>query len=279
MRSVSTERISYEVQKLFLSTAFELGTKIQNDLKEAINLEGSSLGRSVLNILVKNNLTAAEKRLPLCQDTGLPQIIIELGQEVSLDGPPLEQAIIDGTRRAYVEGNLRRSACHPITRQNIGEHIPISLETKIVPGDRLTIFTLAKGGGCDNMSLQKNIRPTSSPKEIKDTLIEMVLAAGPDACPPFYLGLSIGGSFESAPRLARTALLALLFGPPMTHEEEDLATEIKNSLNNSGLGPMALGGKTTILDLGLKIHPTHIASLPLALNLNCHSFRAGRIDI
>jgi fumarate hydratase subunit alpha len=150
------------------------------------------------------------------------------------------------------------------------------LETIIVPGENVSVIVLAKGGGCDNKSKSTNLTPTASGETIIKTIASLVLEAGPDACPPFLIGAVVGGSFESAPRLARRALIDLWEDPPMTHEEDEMAQEILAAINASGLGPMGLGGQTTALGLRLKIYPCHIASLPIAINLNCHSLRTAR---
>jgi fumarate hydratase subunit alpha len=238
--------------------------------------EPSEQGRAVLATLVENSELAKKTRIPLCQDTGLAQDNIELGQGLALEGPPLREAVESGTREAYSEGYLRTSTCHPLVRDNLGDNCPVSLETVIVPGERARIITLAKGGGCDNKSALANFSPTASRETIIESIVYMALNAGPDACPPFCVGVAVGGSFESAPRLARRALVDLWEDPPMSTEEDALAQEILSRLNASGLGPMGLGGRTTALGLRLKLYPCHLASLPVAINLNCHSLRTAR---
>jgi fumarate hydratase subunit alpha len=276
MRFLSTDVIGAEVKSLFLTSAYLLSDKVRTHLTQALAEESSSQGQIVLSTLVKNADMAKNSHIPLCQDTGLAQVIIELGQEVALNGPPLAESVENGMRLAYEEGFLRKSTCHPLERHNRHDNSPVSLETIIVPGQQVKIIILAKGGGCDNKSFLTNLVPTASRETIKNTIISGVLSAGPDACPPFCLGVAVGGSFESSPRLARRALVDLWEDPPMTSEEESLADEVLSDINNSGLGPMGLGGRTTALGLRLKLYPAHLASLPVAVNLNCHSLRTAR---
>ncbi|MDR0356104.1 MAG: fumarate hydratase [Deltaproteobacteria bacterium] len=277
MRLISTEIIGAEVRDLFLSTAYLLPEKVRSRLVSAMAEEVSPQGQAALSTILKNAEMATTAFTPLCQDTGLAQVVLELGQAVHLDGPPLGQAVDLGMRQAYETGYLRKSTCHPLTRQNLGSNSPVSLETIIVPGDQVSIRILAKGGGCDNKSVLLNLPPASSLDTVKKAAVSAALSAGPDSCPPYCLGMAIGGSFESAPRLARRALLDLWEDPPMTPEEEDLAGSILEEINASGLGPMGLGGRVTALGLRLKLYPCHIASLPIAVYLNCHSFRTAKL--
>jgi fumarate hydratase subunit alpha len=279
MREVPTRAIAECLKNIFLETAFRLSPKILSDMEAASQRETGPQAKGLISILLQNNKLAAEEGLPLCQDTGLPQVLIELGQDVRLTGAPLKEAVEEGVRAAYREGYLRLSACHPISRQNLGFQIPVSLETVIASGDSLVIRTLAKGGGCDNRSQLLGVPTTGGRQKILEAALSALIEAGPDACPPFYAGIAIGGTFESAPRLSRLALLYLHRGPPMEMEEEDLAKDILDAANRSGLGPGCLGGKTTALGLRVKIHPTHIASLPVAVNICCHSFRPGYAEL
>ncbi|MDR2300655.1 MAG: fumarate hydratase [Deltaproteobacteria bacterium] len=279
MRVVSTQVISAEVNKLFRTSAYILPEKVKTHLAEALGREKSAQGKMVLDTLIKNHQMAQNTTVPLCQDTGLGQVIIELGQGVSLSGEGLFEAVNAGLTKAYGEGYLRKSTCHPLGRQNRGDNSPVSLETIIVPGDAVKIIVLAKGGGCDNKSKLTNLPPTASRETIVKTISSIALEAGPDACPPYFVGVSLGGSFESAPRLARRALVDIFEDPPMDDEENALAQEVLSTINASGLGPMGLGGQITALGLRLKLYPCHLASLPIAVNLNCHSLRTSRITL
>ncbi|MDR1578456.1 MAG: fumarate hydratase [Deltaproteobacteria bacterium] len=279
MRLIFTQNVGEEVRDLFLTTAFVLPPKVKSDLTEALKKESSPLGRSVLERLVQNSEISPKTFLPLCQDTGLAQIRLEIGQEVVLAGPPLDQAIQEGARSAYGTAFLRKSTCWPISRLNLGDNSPASLETVIVPGEKLLIRVLTKGGGCDNRCQLVSLTPTAGRESIIKAVVDIVTQAGSNACPPFYVGVSVGGSFESAPRLARLALLEILESNPPTEEEQLLADDLFAAINNTGLGPMGFGGRISVLDLRVKITPAHIASLPLAVNICCHSFRCGRVEL
>jgi fumarate hydratase subunit alpha len=279
MRLIFTQTVGEEIRDLFLTTAFVLPPRVKADLTEALNNEPSPLGRGILSALLLNSDVSAKNFLPLCQDTGLAQVRLDIGQEVVLAGPSLAQAVDDGVRAAYSSAFLRKSACWPVSRASLGDGVPASLETVVVPGDKLVVRVLAKGGGCDNRCHFMSLPPTAGRAAVVKSVVEAIGQAGPDACPPYYAGISIGGSFESAPRLARLALMEILDDEPAFEEERLLAEEIFEAVNASGVGPMGLGGRTTVLGLRVKICPTHLASLPIAVNLCCHSFRCGRVEL
>ncbi|MDR2142219.1 MAG: fumarate hydratase [Deltaproteobacteria bacterium] len=279
MRIIFTQNIGEEVRDLFLTTAFVLPPKVKSDLSEALKTEPSPLGRSILERLLINSDLSAKNFLPLCQDTGLAQVRLEIGQEVVLAGPPLGEAVEEGVKAAYNFAYLRKSSCWPLSRLNLGDNTPVSLETVITPGDKMVIRALAKGGGCDNRGFFASLSPTAGREAIIKTVVEAIAQAGPDACPPYYAGVAVGGSFESTPRLSRLALMEILDETESTEAEKLLAEEIFEAVNASGVGPMGLGGRTTLLGLRIKIYPTHLASLPLAINLCCHSFRCGRVEL
>jgi fumarate hydratase subunit alpha len=275
MRKIDTAQIALQIKEAFRDIEFSLPKKALKDLTLAYEEEPSPEARGILEIILKNQNLAKRDRIPLCQDTGLPQVKLILGHEIELTGEPIKTQIENGIREVYQNSLLRKSACHPITRKNLNTMIPLSLELEIEPGDQIQVFLLAKGGGCDNKGKLFNLPPTSSKESIQDSIVEGIFAAGPDACPPFYVGVSIGGSFVNAASHARDALFNTLVSLPIEPEEKELAHTLKTQINKSGLGPMGVGGKTTVLDLGVKISPTHIASLPIAINICCHSFRAG----
>ncbi|MDR1165955.1 MAG: fumarate hydratase [Deltaproteobacteria bacterium] len=279
MREILTPQIRDALFNLCVDTATRLPERVRADLKESERREPSPQGRGVLNLLLENERLARDQKIPLCQDAGLPQVILEIGQEVRLTGPPLKEEVEAGVREAYAKAFLRQSGCHPLNRANLRAEIPVSLETLIVPGDKVMVYTLAKGGGCDNRSSLFNLPPTAELPLILEKVTETVINAGPDACPPFYLGVNIGGTFESAPRYARRALLDIVWGPPPQGEEAELAERVLETLNASGIGPMSVGGRATALGVRVTLRPTHIASLPVAVNLCCHSFRPGRGEL
>ena len=230
----------------------------------------------MLEALLENAETAETGNIPLCQDTGLPQVLIEAGRETAFTGRPLQEAVERGVREAFRESFLRRSGADPLTRRNLGDEIPVSLELTETEGSSVRVYTLAKGGGCDNKSALFNLPPTSSPEAVRKAVLERLASAGPDSCPPWYIGICLGGTFESAPRHARRALWDLAFGENPDPREEGLSAEYLSAANALGLGPLALGGRTTALGLRIRILPAHIASLPVAINLCCHSFRPGK---
>jgi fumarate hydratase subunit alpha len=279
MRTVPSEGLYAAVKRLFLETAYRLPPRVESDLEGALAREESPQAAEVLRILRENVLCAGGGAAPLCQDTGLPQVLVEFGHEVVWTGGPPAEAAARGARDAYREGGLRASGCLPLTRENLGADIPVSVETSVIPGDSATVYTLAKGGGCDNKSALVNLPPTAGREAAVMAAAGAAVAAGPDACPPFYMGVCFGGTFESAPRHARRALWGILWGPPPTEEEEGLASEVEGVLNASGLGPMCVGGRSTVLGVRACVRPTHIASLPVAVNLCCHSFRPGRAEL
>ncbi|MDR3204332.1 MAG: fumarate hydratase [Deltaproteobacteria bacterium] len=277
MRLISTEIICAEVRDLFLMTAFILPEKIRRRLASAAMTETTEPGQMILERLLENCELATSNFTPLCQDTGLAQVVLEIGQQVFFEGPPLIQAIETGVRQAYQVGFLRKSTCHPLTRQNLGDNCPPIIETIITSGDKVLIKTMAKGGGCDNKSRQIILKPTATMAEVRQSVVDLVIQAGSDACPPICLGLCLGGNFDSGPRLAKRALMDLFEDPPMTDEESDIAEALFEDINATGLGPMGLGGLNTVLGVRVKIAPCHIASLPVTLNINCHSLRTGQV--
>jgi fumarate hydratase subunit alpha len=279
MREIPTTLLYETVKRLFLETAFRLPPRVESDLETALGLEESPQAAAVLRILSENMRAARDDRIPLCQDTGLPQILVECGSRVAWTGGLPVEAATMGARDAYREGGLRASGCTALGRANLGYDLPVSVEYVPVAGDGVTIMTLAKGGGCDNKSRLVNLPPTAGRDKAVRAVTDAAMSAGPDACPPFYLGVCVGGTFESAPRYARRALWDILWGPPPTPEEESFAGDVSGILNSSGLGPMCVGGRTTVLGVRAAIRPTHIASLPVAVNLCCHSFRPGRATI
>jgi fumarate hydratase subunit alpha len=275
MWEIPSRELYDAVKRLFLESAFRLPPRVEEGLAGALAREESPQALAVLKILAENIRVAREDRLPLCQDTGLPQILIECGAEIVWTGDPALDAAARGARDAYREGGLRASGCLPLSRENLAYDLPVSVEYVPVPGARATVYTLAKGGGCDNKSTLVNLPPTAGRGEAVKAAAGAALAAGPDACPPFYMGVCVGGTFESAPRYARRALWGILWGPPPEPEEEAFARDVASILNASGLGPMCVGGRTTVLGIRAAFRPTHIASLPVAVNLCCHSFRPG----
>lgn len=243
-------------------------------MQKACKRETSSIGRDIIQQLIMNANIASTEQVPICQDTGFTVVFVELGQDVHIVGGDFCEAINEGVRKGYAEGYLRNSiVSHPILRKNTGDNTPAVIHTKIVPGDNLRLIVAPKGGGSENMSAVKMLKPSDGIEGIKKFVVEVVRAAGPNPCPPVIVGVGIGGTFEKAAQLSKEALLRNL-GEKSKYQdiarlEEDLCKEI----NKLGIGPQGLGGRTTALAVHVEIFATHIASLPVAVNINCHAAR------
>lgn len=242
--------------------------------QKAYNHEISLTGKDILQILMKNAEIAREEKVPMCQDTGYAVIFVELGQDVRIDGGDFYDAINEGVRKGYTEGYLRKSiVSHPLERKNTGDNTPAVIHTKIVPGENLRIIVAPKGGGSENMSAIKMLKPADGVEGVKKFVIEAVKAAGPNPCPPIVVGVGIGGTFEKAAQLSKEALLRELGEKSKYPDIAKLEEELLQEVNKLGIGPQGLGGKTTALGLHIEIYAAHIASLPVAVNINCHAAR------
>ena len=250
----------------------ELPEDVLAALKKARQAETSELAKDILDQLIANARLAREENLPICQDTGLVVVFVELGRAVHLDGD-LTQAVNDGVRQGYKEGYLRVSACDSITRVNTNDATPAIIHLRLVEGDKIRLIVVPKGGGAENMSRLYMLPPSAGWEGMKERIIETVVAAGPNTCPPTIVGVGIGGNFEQVAGLAKEALLRPLDQP---NPDPDLAAkeaEILEALLSTGLGPQGLGGRSFVLGVSILKLPCHIASLPLAINLNCHAAR------
>ncbi len=278
MRKVSSKLISAKVKELCLHAATDLGPDIQYALKEALKKEESPLGRDILTQIITNFEIADKEKKPMCQDTGLAVFFVELGREVELDGL-LDEAIDEGVRQGYEEGFLRKSLCDPFSRKNTGDNTPSVIHTTIVEGKSLKISMAPKGGGSENMSALKMLKPSDGMEGIKKFVIETIKTGGGNPCPPIIVGVGIGGNFEKSAILAKKALMRELGhnnpDPILAALEGDLAV----SVNNLGIGPMGFGGVTTALGVHVEAAPCHIASLPVSVNIQCHAARHKEITI
>ncbi|MBF0527961.1 MAG: fumarate hydratase [Deltaproteobacteria bacterium] len=273
MREITATQITETVKKLFLTAAVDLGCDVLTAFEKGQAEEESPVGREIFGRLLENARIAKETGLPLCQDTGLGIVFLELGQDVHVVGGDLNAAVEEGMRQAYAEGYLRKSVCHPLTRKNTGDNTPAIIHLDVVPGDRLKIFAVAKGGGSENMSRLFMLRPADGWAGIKDRVLQTVNEAGPNPCPPIILGVAMGGCYELAAKEAKRALLRPLGSVNPDPEAAVLEKELLEAVNDLGIGPMGLGGRNTCLGVHLKIMPCHIASLPLAVNVQCHASR------
>lgn len=273
MREVSTKRIIAEVRDSVIRANYELGEDVVQAFKDALGYEESPVARDILGQLMENATIAKEERIPICQDTGVAVVFVELGQEVSIVGGDFKSALEEGIRQGYEDGFLRKSVCHPFTRQNTGDNTPIIAHFDVVPGDKLKIWVVPKGGGSENMSQLFMLPPSAGWAGIREKVVETVEDAGPNPCPPTIVGVGIGGNFEESALMAKKALLRPLGtknqDPELARMEEELLIEI----NKTGIGPQGLGGRVTSLAVHILMMPCHIASLPLAVNIQCHATR------
>ncbi|SDC57274.1 MULTISPECIES: fumarate hydratase [unclassified Candidatus Frackibacter] len=274
MREVEVSEITKEIAELCQEANFELGEDVINAFKDGLENDESPTAKAILEQLLENAKIAREDRVPMCQDTGFTVIFVELGQEVKLVGGDLEEAINEGVRQGYKEGYLRKSiVSHPLKRENTGDNTPAVIHTKIVPGDKIKITVAPKGGGSENMSEVRMMKPADGVEGVKDFVIERVKESGPNPCPPIVVGVGIGGTFEKCAYLAKKALLRPI-GDESPHEDiAQLEKELLEEVNKLGIGPQGLGGRTTVLDVNVEIYGAHIASLPVAVNINCHAAR------
>lgn len=279
MRHIPVEEIVREVKNAVIKANIGLCDNMLNALRSAMEKEESEIGREIISKLIKNASIAKKEKIPICQDTGIVTIFVEIGQEVLITDGNLYSALEEGVRQGYREGYLRKSVCHPLTRENTKDNTPAIIHTDIVPGDRLTIWIMPKGGGTENMSRLYMLTPTAGWKAIMKMVIETIKNAGASACPPLIVGIGIGGNFETAPLLAKKALLRPIGSKSDDPEIADMETQLLEEINKTGIGPQGLGGRVTALAVHINMMPCNIASLPLAINIQCHTNRRVRIDL
>ncbi|MFP4213972.1 MAG: fumarate hydratase [Desulfohalobiaceae bacterium] len=277
MREVQADTIYQEMLQAIQQTATHLPRDVLQALQEAKQSEDQESAREVLDQLLKNAELARESGLPLCQDTGLGVFFVRLGQECRIKGGDLAQVLNQAMVDAYEQAYLRKSVCHPLSRANTGDNSPALIHFDLVPGKELSIRFMAKGGGSENMSRCTMLTPAQGWTGIKDFVLQRVAQAGPNPCPPTIVGVGIGGSFDQAPVLAKEALFQPLDQPNSDPELAQMEQELLAEINQLGVGPMGLGGKTTSLGVRIKMAPCHIASLPLAVNIQCHSSRHAEV--
>lgn len=273
MRQIEAKAITQAVKEAAIAANYELGEDLLAALAEGEAAEESPAGREIFRQLLENARIAFQERIPLCQDCGLTVIFAEVGQEVQVMGGDFQEAIQEGVRQGYQEGYLRKSLCHPLTRQNTGDNTPAVIHTEIVPGDKLKLTVVPKGGGSENMSRVFMLKPAEGWAGIKEKVVLTVKEAGPNPCPPIIVGVGIGGTFERAALLAKKALLRELGTPNPEPQLAALEGELLEAVNNLGIGPQGLGGRITALGVHLLMQPSHIASLPVAVNIQCHASR------
>jgi len=280
MREIDVSKIRDTVRDLSLKANFELRKDILKAVRDAHSRETNPRAKKTLKSLIENARLARSKGLALCQDTGMVAVFLEIGREVALAGGSLEDAVNDGVLDAYDKGCLRKSVvADPILRNNTKTNTPCVIHTDIVEGDRIKITVSPKGFGSENKSKIKMFKPTAAIDEIKQFIMDVVKEAGPDACPPLVIGVGMGGTFEHAAYLSKKALLRPIDERNRTRHLAGLEKELLREINSLGIGPMGLGGKTTVLGINIIASPTHIAALPVAVNVGCHVTRSAERTI
>ena len=279
MREINTSQITTSIRDLCIQANTHLGEDVLAAFNKAIELEVSPTGKDILEKLVENARIAREEEIPICQDTGFAVVFVELGQEVHLVGGDLKEAINEGIRQGYEEGYLRKSICHPFTRKNTGDNTPAVIHIDIVPGDRVRLIVAPKGGGSENMSRVTMLTPAVGREGVKEFVVQRVKESGANPCPPIIVGVGIGGTFETAALLAKRALLRPLGSQNPDTELASLEVELYEEINALGIGPQGLGGRITSLAVHVAMMESHIASLPVAVNIQCHAARHKEIEL
>lgn len=279
MREIDSKVITKEIKKLCIEGNIYLGDDVIKSFKENLEKEKSDLGKDILNILIENAQIAKETHIPLCQDTGMAVFFVEIGQEVMIKGDTLTDAINKGVSEGYTKGYLRKSVVSPITRINTEDNTPAIIHYEMVKGDKIKIQYAPKGFGSENMSQLKMLKPSDGIEGVKEFIVKTVSEAGPNPCPPIVVGVGIGGTVDKCAQIAKKAL----FRDIGTHSEDemiaDLEKEMIKKINDLGIGPQGLGGNTTALAVNIETFPTHIAGLPVVVNINCHSARHKQVII
>lgn len=271
MRIIHSDKIRDAIKEMCIETNLVLSKDVEKRILAAEKEESSELGGKILSQLKENMEIAKAESIPICQDTGMAIIFLEIGQEVHIEGEYLEDAVNEGVRRGYEEGYLRKSVVgDPLLRVNTKDNTPAVIHTSIVPGEQVKITVAPKGFGSENMSRVCMLKPADGEEGVKEAVLETVRLAGPNACPPMVVGVGIGGSFEKCAILAKKALTRNLDTPSVLPHIRAMEEELLTKINELNIGPGGLGGKTTALGVNIETYPTHIAGLPVAINICCH---------
>lgn len=280
MREIEASKIAQTVRDLCIRANYQLPADVEQGIRDSQISEPWPTAHSILDKILDNIEVARAKQLPLCQDTGMACIFLELGQDVHITGGSLYDAVNEGVRRGYREGFLRMSVVRdPLRRENTGDNTPAIIHTDIVPGDALKITVAPKGFGSENMSRIRMLSPSDGVKGVKSFVVEAVREAGPNPCPPIVVGVGIGSTFEGVALLAKKALLRPLDKPNPDAYYRALENALLTQINQTGIGPQGFGGKTTALKVNIEYYPTHIAGLPVAVNINCHVTRHEQAEL
>lgn len=280
MREIKASKITEEVARLSMEANYELEEDVQKALEDAFEKEESPAGKEVLRQILENSRIARTERMPICQDTGLTVVFVEMGQDVHIVGGDFETAIHEGVKRGYTEGYLRKSVlADPVQGGNTGDNTPAVIHLRIVPGDKLALYVVPKGGGSENMSKIAMMKPADGIEGVKRFVTESVRTASGNPCPPIIVGVGIGGSFERCAYLAKKALLRPIGSVHSDPFYAEVEKELFTLVNDSGVGPMGLGGRVTALAVHIETAPRHIASFPVAVNMNCHAARHKFVEL
>ena len=278
MKKVKSSEITAAVRKLAMSASCDLEPDILDKLLAARDREKSPLAKNALEMLVTNANIASRELIPVCQDTGIGVIFVTIGQEVFVEGN-LEDAVQEGIRAGYADGFLRKSVCDPVTRKNTGTNVPAVIHLEMVPGEKLRIGFLPKGCGSENMSGLVMLPPSAGMAGVEEYVVQKVKDAGSNPCPPVVVGVGLGGTFEKAALLAKKSLMRPLGAPNPDAKVAEIEQRLLHRINQEGQGVMGWGGVNTALAVHMETYPTHIASLPVAVNIQCHAHRHKEVEL
>jgi len=279
MREISVQTITAAIRDLCIRANTELGQDVLDALHRGLETETSPVGKEILERLIENAAIARSEKIPICQDTGMAVVFVEMGQDVHVVGGDLQAAVHEGVRQGYRDGYLRKSVCHPFSRQNTGDNTPAIIHFGVSAGDHFRITVAPKGFGSENMSRVTMLAPAEGLAGIKSYVVNRVKAAGPNPCPPIIVGVGIGGTLERAALLAKKSLLRPLGSANPDPELAALEADWLKAVNCLGIGPQGLGGNITALGLHILAAPCHIASISLAVNIQCHAARHKEIEL
>ncbi len=274
MREIAASQITDVVERLCVEACLYLPEDVKAAIRQYREEEDWAIARGVLDNIIENFTIAGQEQVPICQDTGMACVFLEIGQDVHIAGGSLREAVDEGVRRGYTNGYLRKSVVRdPVRRGNTGDNTPAMLYVEIVPGEKIRVTVAPKGFGSENMSAVRMFKPSAGIEGIKDFILETVEAAGPNPCPPIVIGVGIGGTFDKAALLAKKALLRKLGSRNPDPYYAALEEEMLKKVNRLGIGPQGFGGRTTAIGLNIETMPTHIAGMPCAINISCHVTR------
>lgn len=280
MKEIEARIITDTVERLCVQANYYVNDDILCSLKDAAAVEESNIGRGILNQLIENASIAAAEEMAICQDTGMAVVFVDVGQDVHITGGGIEDAINEGVRRGYSRGFLRKSVVSdPVERKNTGDNTPAVIHYRMVEGETLRITVAPKGFGSENMSALKMLKPSDGLEGVKSFILQTVDNAGPNPCPPIVVGVGIGGTMEKAALMSKRALLRSVGSRSDIAYVRELEEEMLEKINKLGIGPMGLGGRTTALAVHIETYPTHIAGLPVAVNISCHVTRHAEAEL